>query len=204
MFNLLNLGVIGAGIFRYSDYKYYQLGIALLFLKMENKELTKTEKNRVFEYAKKLELDVDFDSFEDLASIVKFKINDLHQGEKLFNDKDPINSINKIFNIGYFNKSGVINIIWMLINLAYADGVFSDNEQKILNKIAEDFNIENSIIEELKDCAKTLICLDEKNEWIETTDEPYKKIKAVKDEIEKDNSLVATMVASIIKNIEVA
>ena len=87
MFNLLNLGVIGAGIFRYSDYKYYQLGIALLFLKMENKELTKTEKNRVFEYAKKLELDVDFDSFEDLASIVKFKINDLHQEKSCLTTK---------------------------------------------------------------------------------------------------------------------
>ena len=184
-------------------YKFYQLAIALQFLKMGDKGLVQSEKDRFIEFANKLELGVKFDGFDDLAVIVKFEINKVCVNEDIFRGT-PLQSINRLLEIGNFNKLEITNIIWTLINLAYADGNFSDDENVFIDDIAKQYGIKEDIVEELKDCAKTLICLESKSEWIETTNKPYKEVKIVKDEIEKDEALVATMVANIINDSKIA
>ena len=191
------------GMFNQELYKFYQLAIALQFLKMGDKGLVQGEKDRFVEFANKLELDVKFDNFDDLAVIVKFKINEIRANEDIFSGT-PLQSINRLLEIGNFNKLEITNIIWTLINLAYADGNFSDDENVVIDDIAKQYGIKEDIVEELKDCAKTLICLESKSKWIETTNKPYKEVKAVKDEIEKDEALVATMVANIINDSKIA
>lgn len=184
-------------------YKFYQLAIALQFLKMGDKGLVQREKDRFVEFANKLELNIKFDNFDDLAVIIKFKINEVCVNEDIFSGM-PLQSINRLLGIGNFNKLEITNIIWTLINLAYADGNFSDDENAVIDDIAKQYDIKEDIVEELKDCAKTLICLESKSEWIETTNKPYKEVKIVKDEIEKDEVLVATMVANIVNNSRIA
>ena len=184
-------------------YKFYQLAIALQFLKMGDKGLVQREKDRFVEFANKLELNIKFDNFDDLAVIIKFKINEVCVNEDIFSGT-PLQSINRLLGIGNFNKLETTNIIWTLINLAYADGNFSDDENAVIDDIAKQYDTKEDIVEELKDCAKTLICLESKSEWIETTNKPYKEVKIVKDEIEKDEVLVATMVANIINNSRIA
>ena len=191
------------GMFNQELYKFYQLAIALQFLKMGDKGLVQREKDRFVEFANKLELDVKFDNFDDLAVIVKFKINEIRANEDIFSDT-PLQSINSLLGIGNFIKLEITNIIWTLINLAYADGNFSDDENTVIDDITKQYGIKEDIVEELKDCAKTLICLESKSEWIETTNKPYKEVKIVKDEIEKDEALVATMVANIINDSKIA
>lgn len=191
------------GMFNQELYKFYQLAIALQFLKMGDKGLVQGEKDRFVEFANKLELDVKFDNFDDLAVIVKFKINEIRTNEDIFIGM-PLQSIHKLFEAGNFSKLEIANIIWTLINLAYADGNFSDDENVVIDDIAKQYGIKEDIVEELKDCAKTLICLESKSKWIETTNKPYKEVKAVKDEIEKDEALVATMVANIINDSKIA
>ena len=184
-------------------YKFYQLAIALQFLKMGDKGLVQREKDRFVEFANKLELDVKFDNFDDLAVIIKFKINEIRANEDIFSGT-PLQSINRLLEIGNFNKLEITNIIWTLINLACADGNFSDDENAVIDDIVKQYGIKEDIVEELKDCAKTLICLESKSEWIETTNKLYKEVKVVKDEIEKDEALVATMVANIINDSKIA
>lgn len=191
------------GMFNQELYKFYQLAIALQFLKMGDKELVQREKDRFIEFANKLELDVKFDNFDDLAVIVKFEINKVCVNEDIFSGT-PLQSINRLLRIGNFNKLEITNIIWTLINLAYADGNFRDDENAVIGGIVKQYRIKKDIVEELKDCAKTLICLESKSKWIETTNKPYKEVKAVKDEIEKDEALVATMVANIINDSKIA
>ena len=190
-------------MFNQELYKFYQLAIALQFLKMGDKGLVQREKDRFVEFANRLELDVKFDNFDDLAVIVKFKINEIRANEDIFSGT-PLQSINRLLEIGNFNKLEITNIIWTLINLAYADGNFSDDENAVIDDIVKQYGIKEDIVEELKDCAKTLICLESKSEWIETTNKPYKEVKIVKDEIEKDEALVATMVANIVNNSRIA
>ena len=170
---------------------------------MGDKGLVQREKDRFVEFANKLELNIKFDNFDDLAVIIKFKINEVCVNEDIFSGT-PLQSINRLLEIGNFNKLEITNIIWTLINLAYADGNFSDDENAVIDDIAKQYEIKEDIVEELKDCAKTLICLESKSEWIETTNKPYKEVKIVKDEIEKDEVLVATMVANIINNSRIA
>lgn len=184
-------------------YKFYQLAIALQFLKMGDKGLVQRGKDRFVEFANKLELNIKFDNFDDLAVIIKFKINEVCVNEDIFSGT-PLQSINRLLEIGNFNKLEITNIIWTLINLAYADGNFSDDENAVIDDIVKQYGIKEDIVEELKDCAKTLICLESKSEWIETTNKPYKEVKIVKDEIEKDEALVATMVANIVNNSRIA
>ena len=184
-------------------YKFYQLAIALQFLEMGGKELVQREKDRFVEFVNRLELGVKLDNFDDIKAIVKFEINKVCVNEDIFSGT-TLQSINRLLEIGNFNKLEITNIIWTLINLAYADGNFSDDENAVIDDIAKQYEIKEDIVEELKDCAKTLICLESKSEWIETTNKPYKEVKIVKDEIEKDEVLVATMVANIINNSRIA
>ena len=201
--NLIFKGENMFSMFNQELYKFYQLAIALQFLKMGDKGLVQREKDRFVEFANRLELDVKFDNFDDLAVIIKFKINEVCVSEDIFSGT-PLQSINRLLEIGNFNKLEITNIIWTLINLAYADGNFSDDENAVIDDIVKQYGIKEDIVEELKDCAKTLICLESKSEWIETTNKPYKEVKIVKDEIEKDEALVATMVANIVNNSRIA
>ena len=191
------------GMFNQELYKFYQLAIALQFLEMGGKELVQREKDRFVEFVNRLELGVKLDNFDDIKAIVKFEINKVCVNEDIFSGT-TLQSINRLLEIGNFNKLEITNIIWTLINLAYADGNFSDDENAVIDDIAKQYGIKEDIVEELKDCAKTLICLESKSEWIETTNKPYKEVKAVKDEIEKDEALVATMVANIINDSKIA
>ena len=190
-------------MFNQELYKFYQLAIALQFLEMGGKELVQREKDRFVEFVNRLELGVKLDNFDDIKAIVKFEINKVCVNEDIFSGT-TLQSINRLLGIGNFNKLEITNIIWTLVNLAYADGNFSDDENAVIDDIAKQYEIKEDIVEELKDCAKTLICLESKSEWIETTNKPYKEVKAVKDEIEKDEALVATMVANIINDSKIA
>jgi len=201
--NLIFKGENMFGMFNQELYKFYQLAIALQFLEMGGKELVQREKDRFVEFVNRLELGVKLDNFDDIKAIVKFEINKVCVNEDIFSGT-TLQSINRLLEIGNFNKLEITNIIWTLINLAYADGNFSDDENAVIDDIAKQYGIKEDIVEELKDCAKTLICLESKSEWIETTNKPYKEVKAVKDEIEKDEALVATMVANIINDSKIA
>ena len=90
-------------VFDQELYKFYQLAIALQFLKMGDKGLVEIEKDRFVEFANRLELDVKFDNFDDLAVIVKFKINEVCVNEDIFSGT-PLQSINRLLEIGNFNK----------------------------------------------------------------------------------------------------
>ena len=190
-------------MFNQELYKFYQLAIALQFLEMGGKELVQREKDRFVEFVNRLELGVKLDNFDDIKAIVKFEINKVCVNEDIFSGT-TLQSINRLLGIGNFNKLEITNIIWTLVNLAYADGNFSDDENAVIDDIVKQYGIKEDIVEELKDCAKTLICLESKSKWIETTNKPYKEVKAVKDEIEKDEALVATMVANIINDSKIA
>ncbi len=185
------------------DSRFYELAIALRFLQMGDKELVQAEKDRFIELANKLELDVQLHSFDELVGIVKFKINEAHKEDNFFSGV-LLEGIVGLIQAGCFGESRIIHTIWTLINLAYADANFSSDEDSVINAIVKRFEIKDSIAEELKDCAKTLVCLESKSEWAEATKKPYKEIKALKDEIEKDEALVANMVANIINDGNVA
>lgn len=70
---------------------------------------------------------------------------------------------------GLRNKSSLSRIIWNLINLGYADSVYSNNEKKIVKHFVDKWNIENEIFQEFIDIADTMLALSKQKEWISST-----------------------------------
>jgi len=85
------------------------------------------------------------------------------------------------YNTGYSN-----NVLSYANNInTHEGGTHESGFKTALTRIINSYGkknklIKEDIVEELKDCAKTLICLESKSEWIETTNKPYKEVKIVK------------------------
>ncbi len=68
----------------------------------------------------------------------------------------------------YTNKSSLSRIIWNLINLGYADGVFSVKEKEIVDYLVRKWGISPVIYKEFIDVAETMLVLSEQKDWIKT------------------------------------
>ncbi|WP_435083000.1 hypothetical protein [Ohessyouella blattaphilus] len=67
---------------------------------------------------------------------------------------------------GLQNKSVLVRIIWNLVNLGYADSVFSKEEQKIVSYLVTKWSIEKDVFQEFLDTADTMLALTKQKEWI--------------------------------------
>lgn len=70
---------------------------------------------------------------------------------------------------GLHNKSVLARIIWNLINLGYADAVYSNAEKKIVKHLVDKWSIDKEVLQEFIDTADTMLALTKKKEWISTT-----------------------------------
>ena len=76
------------------------------------------------------------------------------------------------------NASSIARIVWNLINLGYADNVYSDKEKEIVNHLTTRWNVAPEIKREMIDTADTMLALAKQKEWI---------IKTFKSESEREN-----------------
>lgn len=90
---------------------------------------------------------------------------------------------------GYENESSTARIVWNLINLGYADNVYSENENKIVNHLTDKWNVKPEIKQEMIDTADTILALQKQKEWIIKTfksgSKCYNKEKQIDTEITK-------------------
>ena len=80
-------------------------------------------------------------------------------------------------------------IIWNLVNLGYADNVYSKEEQKIIKYLVEKWSVNLEVYQEFVDIADTMLALVKQKEWVLSTfakgSERNKKEKMIKLEIER-------------------
>lgn len=88
---------------------------------------------------------------------------------------------------GLQDKSALARIIWNLINLGYADTVYSDTEKKIVNYLVDKWSVDREVLQEFLDIADTMLASVKHKEWIRTTystgNDRDKKEKETDDEI---------------------
>lgn len=60
-------------------------------------------------------------------------------------------------------------IIWNLINLGYADTVFSQSEQTIINYLMKRWKIKEELYQEMISTADTMLSLTQHKDWIKKT-----------------------------------
>lgn len=88
---------------------------------------------------------------------------------------------------GEQNKSSLARIIWNMINLGYADLVYSDREKMIVNYLVDRWSLDKEMVQEMLDTADTMLALTKQKDWITVTfsdeAEQKKRIKAANGKI---------------------
>lgn len=113
--------------------------------------------------------------------------------ERLDNVSSIISSINRFNMRNWFSmqndKASLSRIIWNLVNLGYADTVFSENEKEIIKYLLKKWEIGDEVYQEMIDTAETMLALTKQKEWLiskyNKNSERYYKEKKVDCEIQE-------------------
>ncbi|MCM1128365.1 MAG: TerB family tellurite resistance protein [Alistipes senegalensis] len=57
-------------------------------------------------------------------------------------------------------------LLWILVNIAYADGEYAAAERELLRYAAKEMEMDESLVLEMEDSAETLLALKEKEKWM--------------------------------------
>jgi hypothetical protein len=85
--------------------------------------------------------------------------------------------------------------LWILVNLALYDGVYSETEKKLIRSLMRKWEIDKSILIEMEDSAETLIEVDKHRSWIKTTNYPYDYVDSVVKEMDKNQHELANNIS---------
>ena len=83
---------------------------------------------------------------------------------------------------GLWDESSLARIIWNLVDLGYADSVYSDEEKKIVSYLVNKWSVREETYRELIDIADTILALTKQKEWVVST---YSR-GSLRDKKEKD------------------
>lgn len=90
-----------------------------------------------------------------------------------------------------FGNSRKRFLLWIMVNMAFADQVISENERKLLSEVAQHINLEWSVVEEMIDAAKALYALEIQKNWLKTkVVKPYEEIEPFVTELEKNQEVI--------------
>ena len=66
-------------------------------------------------------------------------------------------------------KDALARIIWNLVNIGYADGLYSEEEKRIVKYLVNKWNIPEELYLEFTDVADTMLALEKQRKWIHET-----------------------------------
>lgn len=88
--------------------------------------------------------------------------------------------------------------LWDLLTVAYSDEKYSSSERKLIKYISRKLEVDKTIFLEMESSIKTLMALDEEEEWLKTTDRQYLEIEAELNEIEDRRNTIIKSVQDLI------
>lgn len=153
---------------------------------MADGEITYSEE-KIFDNICK-ELDIDYDTKKAIVERCK-ELTDRNSDmlSIIVNEKIDEQSGQNWF--GIRNPSKDARIVWNLINLGYADTVYSKEEKKISKFLADKWSVNAEVYQEFIDVADTMLALVKQKEWMLSTvakeDERDKREKKIDSEIER-------------------
>jgi hypothetical protein len=86
------------------------------------------------------------------------------------------------------NRSGQLECLWLLECLSWQDGESSENENKIIYGLASQWKINETMLLEIEDTARTLYEIDNYRSFLKTTNEPDETLKVLFQELDKNQS----------------
>ena len=125
--------------------------------------------------------------FETIVGLIEGKTNDTYGCNSAFYVTSILNSRWK----ETVTVERSARILWNLINLGYADSVYSPSEKKIVNYLVEQWQIKPEVYQEFVDTADTMLTLSKQKKWIETTYPDSEKKTNKEKQIDKEMKLLA-------------
>lgn len=176
--------------------KKEMISIVYLFMNYDGK-ITEEEKEKFRFFVD--ELNKNLHSKIDLNKII-------HECENIFNtafDKEDLplvieNNIKKIIESSYFNIQEKISLLWLLVDISYADKNCNDSEKKLLKSIFHMLNLKDkSLLYDMEDTAKAALLIETKRESAKKLD--YETGKKLMEELDEEQNILAKSINELIE-----
>ena len=82
-------------------------------------------------------------------------------------------------------------LVWNLIVSAYSNGAYEDSEKSLIDHVASELGVDNSVVLEMEQMLKTIRSIQTEMEWIGMTERSQEEIKATVAELEKRQNVIA-------------
>ena len=93
-------------------------------------------------------------------------------------------------------------MIWNLVNIGYADSVYSPAEKKIVNYLVEKLEVKPEVYKEFIDIADTMLALNKQRQWIQMAYMQENVIAKKENQIDQEMKLLADQVELTIQELE--
>ena len=81
-------------------------------------------------------------------------------------------------------------ILWTMVNMAMIDNDFSENEKKLIECCCKDWKVEDSLLEEMIEIAKTLYSLYSHLDLLKSINRPYGEIEPLVNELNVNKAVL--------------
>ena len=88
------------------------------------------------------------------------------------------------------SKAKFKELLWTIINMAMVDKDFSENEKKFIDCCCKDWNIEDSLLDEMIEIAKTLYSLYSHLDLLKSVNRPYGEIEPLVNELNVNKAVL--------------
>ena len=69
-------------------------------------------------------------------------------------------------------------LLWNLLAIAYSEGDYSANEKRLIRHFSKRAGVEDTVLLEMEHTIRTLFAIEKEEEWLKSTDRPYRVIEA--------------------------
>ena len=102
----------------------------------------------------------------------------------------------------YVDAKRGARMIWNLVNIGYADSVYSPAEKKIVNYLVEKLEVKPEVYKEFIDIADTMLALNKQRQWIQMAYTQENVIVKKENQIDQEMKLLADQVELTIQELE--
>lgn len=88
------------------------------------------------------------------------------------------------------SKAKFKELLWTMINMALVDKDFSENEKKFIDCCCKDWNVEDSLLDEMIEIAKTLYSLYSHLDLLKSVNRPYGEIEPLVNELNVNKAVL--------------
>ena len=102
----------------------------------------------------------------------------------------------------YDLKFGVVPrlILWDMISIAYSDGAYTEEENRLIGHVARILEVDKSVLVEMKQLMITGLSIYDEQTELEKSERPYCEVKPLIDELEKRKCTIIEAVNALIED----